>query len=126
MANVKTLEQLVARAADQEDENHALQWPRSSRTEYQIVQSLELITDADRVARSGTEAEAGAAQKASAARERLALHRRPDRRDECGRGAHSVLLIESEATVRSLRKNPPRRWLHIRKHPEIGAPRVHG
>jgi len=45
MANVKTLEQLVARAAEQEDENHALQWPRSSRTEYQIVQSLGLITD---------------------------------------------------------------------------------
>jgi hypothetical protein len=45
MANVKTLAELAARAADQADEHNALQWPRSSAVEYQIVQALELITD---------------------------------------------------------------------------------
>jgi hypothetical protein len=45
MANVETLEQLLARAADQKDENNALQWPRSFTAEYQIVRALELITD---------------------------------------------------------------------------------
>jgi hypothetical protein len=45
MANVETLQQLLARAADQKDENNALQWPRSSAVEYQMVRALELITD---------------------------------------------------------------------------------
>jgi hypothetical protein len=45
MANVKTPEELAARAADQKDEHDALRWPRSSAVEYQIVQALELITD---------------------------------------------------------------------------------
>jgi hypothetical protein len=45
MANIETLEQLLARAADQKDENNALQWPRSAVVEYQMVRALELITD---------------------------------------------------------------------------------
>jgi hypothetical protein len=45
MANVKTLAELAARAADQADNHDALRWPRSSPVEYQIVRALELITD---------------------------------------------------------------------------------